>query len=211
MKRFAIVAAAASIVLSNAAGAGAESIKGKEIIGLRLGGIFSTMELDDAFGKGSELEVHFIEGIGSFFGIGVALSGHDFGKSQDPDKDIEFTGVTQSIDFMIYSLTACFYAQTGLGGRFVGSGEAGGGLYTSISSIPIGVFTEGKITKNQLGIYCGTGLTYRISKRISVNLNGKYHYLFSGSDYRQPIYAYTGRKTAHFYQIAIGVTLVTGY
>lgn len=211
MKRFLGTISAVLAFASALSPACAESIDGKEIFGVRVGGVFSTMELDDAFGRGSELEIHFVEGIGSWYGIGIALSGHDFGKSRDRQADIDFTGTTRPVDLLIYSITGAFYAQTGLGGRLTGTLEAGGGLYTTTASVPAGVFLEGRITKNQPGIYTGAGLSYRITDGgLAIGMICKFHYVFSGDHYKQAIYFYTGEERAHFFQLAVGVTFFTG-
>lgn len=211
MKRLLITVPAALALFAVSTHARAESIDGREIFGVRVGGVFSAMELDEAFGKGSELEIHFVEGLGSWYGIGVALSGHDFGKSRDREADLDFTGTTRAVDLLIYSITGAFYAQTGLSERLSGQFEAGGGLYTTTASIPAGAFLEGRITKNQPGIYTGAGLSYRITDGgLSLGMICKFHYVFSGDHYKQAIYFYTGEERAHFFQIAVGVTFFTG-
>ena len=188
----------------------AESIKGREILGIRIGGIHSTSGLDVAFGSGSELEIYFYHGLTSSSAFGISLSGHDFGKSQLPEKDVVFLGINQTIDFMIYSLTGCLMTKTDLSKKLRASGEFGGGLYTSTSSIPTGAIYEGRITKNQLGLYAGCEFSWRLTKGgIHLNLGGKWHYVFSGTDFRQPIYVYTGKDYTHFFQVTLGVSFYT--
>jgi hypothetical protein len=211
MKRLALTAIIIAVVLLPGFSAeSAESIKGREILGIRIGGIHSTSGLDVAFGSGSELEIYFYHGLTSSSAFGVSLSGHDFGKSQLPDKDVEFLGINQTIDFMIYSLTGCLMSKTDLSKKLRASGEFGGGLYTSTSSIPTGAIYEGRITKNQLGLYAGCEFSWRLTKGgIHLNLGGKWHYVFSGTDYRQPIYIYTGKDYTHFFQVTLGVSFYT--
>jgi hypothetical protein len=189
MKRLALTAMVIAVVLLPGFSAeSAESIKSREILGIRIGGIHSTSGLDVAFGSGSELEIYFYHGLTSSSAFGISLSGHDFGKSQLPEKDVEFLGINQTIDFMIYSLTGCLMSKTDLSKKLRASGEFGGGLYTSTSSIPTGAIYEGRITKNQLGLYAGCEFSWRLTKGgIHLNLGGKWHYVFSGTDYRQPI------------------------
>lgn len=188
----------------------AESIKGREILGIRIGGIHSTSGLDVAFGSGSELEIYFYHGLTSSSAFGISLSGHDFGKSQLPEKDVVFLGINQTIDFMIYSLTGCLMTKTDLSKKLRANGEFGGGLYTSTSSIPTGAIYEGRITKNQLGLYAGCEFSWRLTKGgIHLSLGGKWHYVFSGTDFRQPIYVYTGKDYTHFFQVTLGVSFYT--
>jgi hypothetical protein len=211
MKRLALTAMVIAVVLLPGFSAeSAESIKSREILGIRIGGIHSTSGLDVAFGSGSELEIYFYHGLTSSSAFGISLSGHDFGKSQLPEKDVEFLGINQTIDFMIYSLTGCLMSKTDLSKKLRASGEFGGGLYTSTSSIPTGAIYEGRITKNQLGLYAGCEFSWRLTKGgIHLNLGGKWHYVFSGTDYRQPIYIYTGKDYTHFFQVTLGVSFYT--
>jgi len=211
MKRLALTAIVITVVLLPGFSAeSAETIKNREILGIRIGGIHSTSGLDVAFGSGTELEIYFYHGLTSSSAFGISLSGHDFGKSQLPEKDVEFLGINQTIDFMIYSLTGCLMSKTDLSKKLRASGEFGGGLYTSTSSIPTGAIYEGRITKNQLGLYAGCEFSWRLTKGgIHLNLGGKWHYVFSGTDYRQPIYIYTGKDYTHFFQVTLGVSFYT--
>jgi len=200
----------AVVLLPGFSAESAESIKSREILGIRIGGIHSTSGLDVAFGSGSELEIYFYHGLTSSSAFGISLSGHDFGKSLLPEKDVEFLGINQTIDFMIYSLTGCLMSKTDLSKKLRASGEFGGGLYTSTSSIPTGAIYEGRITKNQLGLYAGCEFSWRLTKGgIHLNLGGKWHYVFSGTDFRQPIYIYTGKDYTHFFQVTLGVSFYT--
>jgi hypothetical protein len=203
--------AAALFLLVSPGETDATGIKGREIFGVRFGAIGSTMELDEAFGRGSELELFFVEGLTSWFGIGAALSGHDFGNSKDIDTNIEWTGLPDPVDVMILSMTLTLYGQQVFSKRWSGAAEAGGGLYTTTASIPAGALSEGRITKNAGGLFCGAGVSYRIlDSGLALNLAGKFHYVFSGTDYRQALYIFTGEETVHFFQITLGVTLFTG-
>ncbi|MBN2185001.1 MAG: hypothetical protein JW746_06700 [Candidatus Krumholzibacteriota bacterium] len=184
-------------------------MSGRETLGLRLGGIFSPGEIDNNFGKGSELEIHFVEGLGSWFGLGFSLSTHHFGRSLDSEKDFEYTGLTGSVKMEVYSLTAGFETYFDLGRRITVGTETGGGLYTSSAVIPSGIY-EGRITRNDLGYFAGFRINYLItSGGLSAELAGKYHHIFSGSDPSHVIYAYTGERSADFFQLTIGLNFFT--
>jgi hypothetical protein len=211
MKRIVVTAVALAAIISLSFDAhGEESIKGREILGLRIGGIHSTSGLDEAFGSGTELEIYFYHGISSSSAFGISLSGHDFGKSNLPEKDLEYLGIPQSVDFMIYSLTGCLMMKTDLSKKFRASGEIGGGLYTTTSEIPIGGFYEGRITMNQPGLYAGGEIWWRLTKGgIHIGLGGKWHYAFTGTDPRQAVYVYTGKDYTHFFQVTLGISFYT--
>jgi hypothetical protein len=189
---------------------GGESIKSREILGVRIGGIHGTSGLDKAFGSGSELEIYFYHGISPSAAFGISLSGHDFGRSKLPEKDLEYLGIPQTIDFMVYSLTGCLMTKADLSKKLRISGELGGGLYTSTSSIPVGVMLEGRLTYNQPGVYAGGEIWWRLSKGgIHLGLGGKWHYMWTGTDYRQPVWTYTDKDYAHFFQVTLGISFYT--
>ncbi|MCK4550108.1 MAG: hypothetical protein KAU49_08050, partial [Candidatus Krumholzibacteria bacterium] len=187
-----------------------ETIKGREILGVRLGGIHSTSGLDEAFGSGSELEVYFYHGLTSSSALGISLSMHDFGKSLLPEKDLEYLGIQQTIEFSVYSLTGCLMTKANLSKKLRLSGEAGGGLYASSAEIPYGVMTSGRITYNQFGVYTGGEIWWRLTRGgLHIGLGGKWHYMWTGTDFRQVVWTYTGRDYAHFFQVTIGVSFYT--
>lgn len=187
-----------------------QGIKGKELLGVRIGAVLSSGNLNTAFGRGTEIELHFIEGIGTWFGVTITLSSHNFGESKDIAKNLAYTGNAYlNVDLEIYSATVGFITHTSIGERFSSTAEIGGGLYTINTVIPAG-FYEGTITDNQYGFYGGVGLLYRLSKSLSLNLNGKYHYVFSGKDITHAIYFYTDRERTQYYQVTIGIMIFTG-
>ncbi len=197
------------LLLSSSRAAAFQSIKGKEIIGFRIGSVFNTGALDTAFGKGSEMEFYFIEGLRDWFGISVSLSSHNFGDSKLPDRSSFYVEEGETIELQIYSITAGFFACGNLPDGFKVSAEAGPGLY-AVTLIKPGIF-ELSLNDYQPGLYSGAGLSYRIGEsRLCLNLSAKYHYIFSGSGEEHPIYVFTDRDRTGFFQICAGITLATG-
>ncbi len=184
-------------------------MKGREKLGIRIGGIFSPGKLDDSFGKGTELEIHFVEGLGTWFGIGVSLSTHNFGRSLDIEKDFDYTGNPRTVEMEVYSLTVGFVTYRKIYGRITLSTDTGFGLYTSSAIIPSGIW-EGRITKNDPGLYAGLDINYRLTERgLSVELSGRYNHIYSDNKLPHVIYAYTGQDHAGFFQLTIGVNIYT--
>lgn len=210
MKRSSFILVIAAVALASGPASGGESIKGREILGVRLGGIHATSGLDEAFGSGSELEVYFYHGLSTSSALGISLSMHDFGKSKDPEKDLEYLGIPMPVEYSVYSLTGCLMRKTDLSKKIRLSGELGGGLYASTAEIPAGPTSTGRITYNQLGLYAGGEIWWRVTRGgMHIGLGGKWHYMFTGTDYRQVVYTYTGEDYAHFFQITIGVSFYT--
>lgn len=182
-----------------------QGIKGKEILGVRFGALLSTGRFNDIFGGGSEIELHFIEGIGSWYGVTISLSSHNFGRLKDRSEFLRY----DKIDLHIYSATVAFLVHKSLGGKFTSTLEGGFGLYTIVDTKTEFIY-EGQYTDNQFGVYTGVGLLYKLTRSLSLNLNGKYHYVFSGHGDSHPIYYYTDEDRTQFFQIAVGITILTG-
>ena len=197
------------IVLLAPTTSSAQGFKGREVLGIRLGGIVTQGGLKDEFGKGSEIELYFIEGLGSWFGVDIAFSSHNLGESLDREKNIEYLGYDREIKLNIYSATVAFVALGNIKKRLIPSLEAGGGLYSITAIIPAG-FYEGHITDNQPGIYAGAALDYRITKNLMAGASFKCHYIFSGSDDAHTTYFFTEEKRSVIYQITVGITIFTG-
>ena len=186
-----------------------QGIKGREMLGGRFGGIITSGELNDSFGHGSELEIHFTEGLGSWYGVGFSLSMHNLGRSLDREKDIDYTGLDRSVKAGVYSVTAGMTTFNRISRKIYLGAEAGIGLYTVTATIPSGIW-EGRITRNEFGFNGGVDIYYALNDRgLSIDLGAKYHYLLSGKDPLQVLYAYTGEEGCGFTQVTLGIILFT--
>jgi len=211
MKRTQLLAALIflSCAASLASPLAAQNIQGREIFGVRLGGIVTQGALAEKFGDGSEIELHFIHGLTPWLGIDVSLSSHNLGPSKDRDMNILFTGMNRDVNLQIFSVTGAVIALTTIGKRFTPTIEAGTGLYSANTTLPQG-FYEASKTDNHFGLYGGIGLLIRITNSFSANANAKYHHVFVGTDPEDTIYFYTNENAARFFQITVGVMFATG-
>ena len=187
----------------------AQGLKGRELLGVRIGGTIASSALHDEFGNGTELELHFIKGITPWLGADVALSSHSFGESKDPAKNIEFTGLNREVKLHLYSLAVGIVALKTIRQHITPTIEAGPGVYSVNTILPEG-FYEAQKTDNRLGLYGGVGLLIKITKSVSLNVNAKYHHVFVGNKPEDTVRFYTGEQTARFYQVAVGVAIYTG-
>jgi len=186
-----------------------QGIKGREMLGGRFGGIITTGELNDSFGHGSELEIHFTEGLGSWYGVGFSLSMHNLGRSLDREGDINYTGTDRSVKAGVYSVTVGMTTLTKISRKISFGAEAMAGLYTVTATIPSGIW-EGRITRNEFGFNGGVDIYYALNDRgLSIDVGAKYHYLMSGTDPLQVLYAYTGEEGCGFTQVTLGIILFT--
>lgn len=207
--RIGLYLTAAFAVMYAAVPAGGADIRGRELFGIRIGGVIGSSMLDSSFGKGTEIELHFVEGLGSWYGVAVAVSSHNFGDSKNRERNIAFTGLDRPVEMQIYSGTVAFLTIGSLGKKLSVTGEAGFGLYSITAIIEAGIY-EGHLTDNQFGMYAGAGFLYRLTTRLSLNASGKLHYILSGDDDRHAIYFYTGEERTRIYQITFGVMIFTG-
>ncbi|MCK4539245.1 MAG: hypothetical protein KAV42_10660 [Candidatus Krumholzibacteria bacterium] len=209
MKRFYFITALFLITSLAPVNAVSQGLKGREVLGLRLGGVASPGAVEDCFGRGSELELHFIEGLGSWYGVDIALSMHNFGRSLSREKNIDFTGSDRTVEAEIYSLTFGLVGIRSVTDRISLGMEGGMGLYPITAIIPEGIW-EGRVTRNQFGFYTGANIYYSLNRRgLSLDIGAKYHYVFSGDDPWQVLYAYTGEDRLRFIQMTVGIVFYT--
>jgi outer membrane protein W len=204
------IAAALSFafVLASGGPLPAQDLKGRELLGVRFGGLVSTGALNEEFGGGSEIELHFIHGITNRWGVDVSLSSHNFGAAKDQDKNLAYFDRTD-VDLQMFSVAAGLIYYRTMGGRWRPTIEAGPGLY-SVNAILSSGFYEAQKTDNHFGIYAGLGLLYRLAKTVQLNANVKYHLVFIGTDMEDTVYFYTGENSVGFFQIAVGIMVNSG-
>lgn len=200
---------ALAFALVSASSPRAQNIQGREVFGIRLGGVVAQGALGEKFGDGSEIELHFIHGVAPWLGVDVSLSSHNFGPSKDRDTDILFTGLNSEVNLQIFSVTAGMIALATIGKRLVPTIEAGPGLYSANTSLPQGFYEVSK-TDNHFGLYTGVGLLVRITNSFSASGSFKYHHVFVGNDAEDTIPFYTGESDARFFQISVGIMITTG-
>lgn len=205
-----MIAAALSFVYVVASGGPlpAQELKGRELLGVRVGGLASTGSLNTEFGGGSELEIHFIHGITNAWGVDVSLSSHNFGAAEDQEKSLLYFD-RPDVKLHIFSIAAGMIYYGKIGERWRPTVEGGPGLYSVNTILPSG-FYEAQKTDNHFGIYGGLGVLYRLAKTVQLNANVKYHFVFVGTDIEDTLYFYTGESTAGFFQIAVGVMINSG-
>jgi len=198
-------------LISNASYA-SEGINGKKLVGFRVGTVFNSNKLDNAFGRGSELELHFVEGLGTWYGVDISLSSHNFGDSKMPDKDIQYSNQGEILELQIYSLSAAIFTYYKLSDKISATAGSGVGLYAITLIRPIGII-EQRLTDYQPGVYGSLGLLYRLTQGgVFMNFEAKYHYISSGgkNNIYHPLLFYTGEEKTGFFQICAGITLFIG-
>jgi hypothetical protein len=183
----------------------AQDIKGHEMLGIRVGGLATSGAFNAEFGGGSEIEIHFIHGITNGLGVDVALSSHNFGPSNNQEKNLAFFDRTD-VNLQIFSMTAGMIFLRTARGRYTPTIEAGPGFY-SVNAILHAGFSEAQKTDNHFGIYGGIGVLVTVAHTVWLNANAKYHAVFVGTEPDDTMHFYTGESTARFLQISVGVMI----
>ncbi|MDD4857382.1 MAG: outer membrane beta-barrel protein [Candidatus Krumholzibacteria bacterium] len=181
------------------------SLRGREVLGLRLGGVFTSGVFNDEFGNGSEIEIHFTQGLSDWLGLEFALSSHNFGESKDEAKNILFFDRTD-VNLQMFSLTVGAIALKNINDRVAATLEAGPGFYSVNAIVPEG-FYEAQKTDNRLGLYGGAGLLVKLANSVSLSANGKYHTVFIRTNSEDTVHFYTGEDMVRFFQISVGVVI----
>jgi hypothetical protein len=185
----------------------AQDIKGHEMLGVRVGGLLTSGAFNAEFGDGSEIEIHFIHGLANWFGVDVSLSSHNFGSSNNQEKNLAFVDRTE-VKLQMFSVTAAMIFLKTARGRYTPTIEAGPGLYSVNTILPTG-FSEARKTDNHLGVYGGIGVLVKVAHTLSLNANAKYHLVFVGTEPDDTMHFYTGESTSRFLQISVGIMIAT--
>jgi hypothetical protein len=196
-----------AFVLAWSAPLGALSLRSREVLGLRIGGVITSGTFNDEFGNGSEIEIHFTHGIADWLGIEFALSSHNFGESKDESKNLLFFDRTD-VNLQMFSLTVGMIVLKNINDRVASTFEAGPGFYSINTILPQG-FYEAQKTDNRLGLYGGVGVLVKLANSVWLSANGKYHTVFIRTDSEDTVHFYTGESTVGFLQIAVGVVIKT--
>lgn len=186
----------------------AQNIKGREMLGVRIGGLATSGSFNREFGGGSEIELHFIHGIANRLGVDVSLSSHNFGSAKDREKNLVYFDRTD-VNLQVLSITAGMIFLKTVRGRSTATLEGGPGLYSVNTILPHG-FYEAQKTDNRFGIYGGIGVLFRVADTVSLNANAKYHAVFVGTKLEDTVHFYTGESTARFLQISVGIMIASG-
>jgi hypothetical protein len=200
-----VAASLLAFVISLSGPLPAQGIKGREMLGVRIGGLATSGSFNREFGGGSEIELHFIHGIANGLGVDVSLSSHDFGSAKDREKNLEYFD-RADVNLQVFSITAGMIFLKTVRGRYTSTFEGGPGLYSVNTILPQG-FYEAQKTDNRLGVYGGIGVLVKVADTVSLNANVKYHAVFVGTKLDDTVHFYTGESTARFLQISVGVMI----
>lgn len=180
----------------------------RERLGLQLGYVGTTSDLDNNFGGGLSLTLHWIQHVRYPLFADFALGAFYLGKTDR--QDITLAYLQQNFDgtsMRIIRFTLSPLVELPVNDRTMSYVSAGGGIYI-ISLLLDEAFQEFNKTNNHFGLNLGAGATYQISQNWFIEFHGEVHKLWTSSSSDDIFYTYSeGDKNPLFYHAALGVLL----
>ena len=215
MKRFVVLIAAIITLFAPHAIAqseeGAETDLYRERLGLRAGFAWTANDLEENFGGGLDLSLHFIERIRKPFSVDVTLGAIYLG-STDSEITREFFGTEfDNVSMRILVVTAAPMVEIPLGEKTDFFFSAGAGMYVT-SLILDQTLNEFDLTNTNFGINFNAGLSRRISTNWFLDA-GVYLHKFWTEDSLEPespdwVYVYSeGDSDPLFWCVTAGLAL----
>jgi opacity protein-like surface antigen len=179
-----------------------------ERLGLRVGYVQTTSGLDNVFGGGVNLALHFVQRIKEPFSVDVSLGAFYLGSTSRNDITVGVFGTSyDNVSMRIINFTAAPMVDFKLSDRTNLYASAGVGLYTVSLLVDENIF-QFDLTDNHLGVNFGGGVVRRISENWFLELNAQAHKFWTSTDDTDLFYRYSeGDKNPLFYDINVGVLL----
>lgn len=192
--------------------AGSESAEPKdpnrERLGLRAGYVGTTSGLDNVFGGGIDLALHWAQRIKYPVSADVMLGAFYLGDTSREDITISAFGQTfDKVSMRVLHITLAPMVEFGLGTRTHLYASAGGGLYT-VSLLLDRAFSEADLTDSHFGVVGSGGVIGQISKNWFVDATMTFYKFWTTDERDDLFYIYSeGDSNPLFYSITAGVML----
>ncbi|MFQ5512248.1 MAG: outer membrane beta-barrel protein [Candidatus Krumholzibacteriia bacterium] len=211
MKSFLVTAVIISLFAANAIAQPQQDPErdSNERLGVRIGYLATTSDLENSFGDGVDLALHWVQKIRNPFAIdftlGVFLLG-DTGRD-DITRSFIFPPPTGDISMRVLTFTAAPVLAFPVNDRTDFYVSAGVGLYTISLLLESGLF-QGETSDNHLGVNGGSGLTRRISTNWYLDLNLQLHKFWTSTNSDDLFFVYSeGDQDPLFYNVTVGFLL----
>jgi opacity protein-like surface antigen len=180
----------------------------RERLGLRVGYVGTSSALDDVFGSGLNLNLHWVQGIREPFFIDFTLGAFYLGETDR--SDITFDIFQQSFDnvsMRVLRFTVAPMIELSLSDRTSAYVTMGGGLYV-ISLLLDESFFQFDLTDNHVGLNLGAGLTRRITTNWFLDLHAEAHKFWTSEEVDDLFFRYSqGDQDPLFFEFTAGVLL----
>lgn len=180
----------------------------RERLGIRTGYVGTSSDIDNSFGGGLNLALHYIQRIKKPFAIDFTLGAFYLGSSSRVDiTRLLFGPGVDDASMRIITFTVMPMIEFPLNDRthfFVG---AGGGLYTLSVLLDSGFF-QGDVTDNHVGVNGGAGLVHRITTNWFLDATVQVHKFYTGKKLDDLFFRYSeGDEDPLFFDISVGAML----
>jgi opacity protein-like surface antigen len=178
----------------------------RERLGGRIGYVATTSDLDNSFGGGLDLALHFIHRFKKTFSVDFTLGAFYLGETSRDD--ILVNGATASDESMrIITFTVAPMIELPVNDRTNFYMSGGVGLYTVSLLVDSGVF-QFDFTDNHVGINGGLGVLRHVTENWFLDLNIQIHKFWTSDDIDDIFFVYSdGDSNPLFYQITAGAML----
>lgn len=180
----------------------------RERLGLRAGYAATPSDLDDAFGGGLDLSLHWIQRIKYPFGFNVTLGAFYLGSTARDDITLStFNRLFDKVSMRILRFTVSPMIEFNVSERTGLYASAGVGMY-AVSLLVDEVFAEADLTNNHVGVNLGAGAIQQLSENWFVELDVQLHKFWTSSDIDDMFFRYSsGDGDPLFYQASVGVMI----
>jgi opacity protein-like surface antigen len=187
-----------------------EKRKSNERLGVRIGFVATPSDLENTFGNGLDLALHWVQRIRPQFSLDVTLGVFLMGET--PGVDIQSPPGAQvfppnDVNIRIATVTVAPMLDFRLNPKTDFYVSGGVGLYTITALLGSGFF-QGETSDNHVGLNGGAGVLRRVSTNWYLDLNVQVHKFWTGRKFDDLFFiASEGDEDPLFYQITVGFLL----
>lgn len=180
----------------------------RERLGLRAGYVGTTSNLDNVFGGGLDLSLHWTQRIKYPLGVDLAVGAFYLGSTSREDITLSTFGRNfDNVSMRVIHITLSPMVEFALAERTHLYVSAGAGLYT-VSLLLDEAFSEADLTNRHFGVLGGGGIIRQISGNWFVDASFQLNKMWTGDSNDDLFYRYSeGDSDPVFYDITIGVML----
>jgi opacity protein-like surface antigen len=205
--RIVFVIIAFIVLLANAQSALCQKPRDHEVIGVRIGYARTPSRLDDNFGSGTALALHFTEKFHPFLGVDFSFGSLNMGETWRDDITQKIFASQHDAFMNVIFITAAPVVEAQVGKNTSLYLSGGIGLYSITLILDSGFFSASN-SKYHPGLNAGGGAYYKLTTNWKLELNLNLHKIWTSTQSDDWFYVYSeGDRNPYFYQITIGAAL----
>jgi len=181
--------------------------KPKERLGIRLGYVSPTSNINASFGDGLQASIHWMQPMW-FLSLDIELGMFVLGETSRSDlTDAFFIFPIDDVSLRIPYFTIAPTLVVPITGKLDVFGRVGAGLYVTSFEVVAGLSST-TIDDNRLGVNFGGGVLWQIAGKVFLDFDFFMHRIYTSKDQNDLFFLYSeGDGEGTFYQISAGVLL----